>query len=53
MNGWEITIIIIWSLNLGVTAAKHGESMGIYNIYNSAIGYAILISLYIKAGLFN
>lgn len=53
MNGYQIAIICLLSVNLAVSLIKHGEEKPDYNFWSSLVSTAISVWLYIKAGLFN
>jgi hypothetical protein len=48
----QICYIVIITLGLGISLAKHGESQGDYNFFTTLIGAAIQIGLLILGGFF-
>ena len=52
MNAWEITLIVMNALGLGMALAKHGEPMGEWNFFHRVLATALCFFIYYKAGLF-
>jgi hypothetical protein len=48
----QICYIVIITLGLGISLAKHGEPQGDYNFFTTLIGAAIQIGLLILGGFF-
>lgn len=53
MNGYQIAIIALWAAGVAITIVKHGEPRDDHNAVIELIAAAIVITLYIKAGLFS
>lgn len=49
MNGYFLTLIILYTLNLGFTLANHGEEKGKYNFFSTLISALIEMFLIYNA----
>lgn len=48
-----IILIILWSIGLLISAKKHGQPRGEFNLYTSIYAVGIEVLLLYWAGLFN
>lgn len=51
MNIWSIVVIVLYTLNLGVVLAKHGQQ-GKYNFWASLLNFGIIMFCLYMGGFF-
>ena len=53
MNIWSIVVIVLYTLNLGVDLAKHGQQRtGEYNFWVSLLAFGIIMFCLYMGGFF-
>lgn len=52
MNIPQIIVIVMFSLNVGISLAKHGQSQGRYSFWATLISVAIWVGLLTWGGFF-
>lgn len=51
MNIWSIVVIVLYTLSLGVTLAKHGQQSK-YNFWASLLSFGIIMFCLYMGGFF-
>lgn len=53
MNWAVYVLLALQIMTFGIYAAKHGEEHPDYNVFTYILGWAIALTLYYFAGMFN